>query len=422
MHVSHCFLTLLLICSTATNLHSQWNKIYHFSDQMNDIWFVNKDTGYVAGSEEVPVLMKTTNGGYTWQDITGTIDGRIYAINFTGVSTGFISYYGTDYQYHLCQTKDAGLTWTDKYATSPYIFTIGFGSADVGYAIPSAMEYWDVVKTTNNGDYWSRYAFFQAAYPLGGVPDCSFPDATNGYFVTGHGAVYRTSSGGSNWNKMFGDATYSMSGVYFRDLLTGYVTGYVQDCYGTGNCGLVLKTTDGGLNWQQTTFNDYCLDLCFVTSDTGYMGNAEGIFKTTNAGEVWKMDTSNYHGYTFKIRAATKDIIYALAYGDQGTCLMKRDPDIGVSTHNLTKSSRLSAFPVPANSFINLSFNIPLTSEVTIDILNNYGIRQIILYNGFLSVGHHNFQAPVKDLPAGIYYCRLITSDTVTTKKIVVIR
>jgi photosystem II stability/assembly factor-like uncharacterized protein len=399
---------------------AQWNKVYEFPYNMHDLWFINKDTGYIAGSEEVPILMKTTNGGYSWEDITGSISGRIYTITFTDASTGFISYYGSDSQYHLCQTKDAGISWTDKYVTPPYINTIGFGSHDVGYAFPSIMEYADVVKTTDGGNNWVRLGFFQALYPMGGILDCSFPDATNGFIVTGHGAVYRTTSSGVNWNSMYNNYNYSMNGIFFQDSFTGYVAGYLADCYSSVNCGRLLKTTDGGVNWNQKIFNGYCLDLCFTTLDIGYLGNSEGIFKTTTAGDVWNVDTSNYYGYTFKIRAATKEVIYALAYGGQGTCLMKRDPDIGVSSHEGKQKTQLSVYPVPATGLITLNIDVPCESEISIDLLNSQGMQKRQLYYGTLSPGYHQVESSVNGLPEGLYFCRLFTGQTMTIKKIII--
>lgn len=83
--------------------------------------------------------------------------------------------------------------------------------------------------------------------------------------------------------------------------------------FGIGNCGTVVKTTNGGNNWFSVTscggsaFN--LLDLCIINSDTVYITGYNDIswypaclFKSTDSGKSWSIITNNlpfvYSGHT----------------------------------------------------------------------------------------------------------------------------
>ncbi len=112
----------------AQEIHAQWNKIYEFNVEMHDLWFINKDTGFICGSTEYPVLMRTHNGGYAWEDITSNITDQAYAVNFLDESKGFIGTWGYNAKV-LWATLDSGQTWQSKFSTAPYIHTITFPSS-----------------------------------------------------------------------------------------------------------------------------------------------------------------------------------------------------------------------------------------------------------------------------------------------------
>ncbi len=109
------------------------------------------------------------------------------------------------------------------------------------------------------------------------------------------------STGTSNWSSVWSFITSTLSiwtqqytgvsvGLFVdfpHDTIVGYAVGGEQ----FGNTGVLLKTTDGGLNWISKTIDaDGCLSgVSFPTDNNigytcGYNGN---LFKTTNGGSTW---------------------------------------------------------------------------------------------------------------------------------------
>ncbi len=61
--------------------------------------------------------------------------------------------------------------------------------------------------------------------------------------------------------------------------------------------GHLLKTTDDGMVWSRTDFNDRLSDVYFIDDNTGYIvGNNGFIAKTTNGGETWS-SSNHASGY-----------------------------------------------------------------------------------------------------------------------------
>jgi photosystem II stability/assembly factor-like uncharacterized protein len=417
----------LIFFIASFSLDAQWNNIYQFTTPMNGIWFVNENTGYVCGGYNTAKLMKTTSGGYTWEDITPVeFTGPVYAITFLNPSKGFISWRDNNWSNtYLDRTQDAGMTWTVQYNTVPYINTICFPTSQVGYTFPSAMEYIDVVKTIDGGETWQRILFYTAPMPVGGVKDCSFPEESTGYLVTGYGSVYKTTDGGFSLSRVYDNSEYYLSSITFPSTDTGFATGFSKDCMSMENCGLLLKTTDGGITWEEQIFNDDCYDICFPSGDTGYLASSAypspyGIYKTVDKGNTWLPDTCNYYSSVSKIHFAGTDIGYALASIAGGTALMKRDPDIGVSTPGDIKRVTFNVFPVPAKKDLTISINFPEQSLTRIDLINQQGMVIGNIWNGKLSAGNHLLHQDISLIADGLYFCRIQSQVGMMMKKILI--
>ncbi|BDS14380.1 YCF48-related protein [Aureispira anguillae] len=88
------------------------------------------------------------------------------------------------------------------------------------------------------------------------------------------GSLVKTIDGGLNWNAVpIGSPNWILS-IQFEDENIGL--------------GEVLKTTDGGLSW--TTLHDTinCYAMQWTTSNIGYVGGEDGVFlKTIDGGQTW---------------------------------------------------------------------------------------------------------------------------------------
>jgi photosystem II stability/assembly factor-like uncharacterized protein len=98
--------------------------------------------------------------------------------------------------------------------------------------------------------------------------------------VTGENLILRTTNGGLNWNS-FHPGTGFLARVITINSNTSFVV---------GDSGRVYKSVNAGLNWVQLnvgTNADIC-DICFINSSTGFcVGSFSTLLITTNGGVNW---------------------------------------------------------------------------------------------------------------------------------------
>lgn len=206
---------------------------------ITDIFFWDAQNGWGVGSmpgDPFEHILRTTNAGNTWTDITpvGAIadpQNRNTAAlaAFLDVAHAWVTYYqplpATPAGEHLVWfTGDGGQTWQ---ASQPI-------------QLPEMLE------------------FFMPA-------EMGFSDSTNGWLMAHLGAgmshdyvaLYKTSDGGQTWQSVVDPSqdgvisnslpmTCSKNGVAFEDTLTGWVTG---GCNGVLPGLFMYQTGDGGLTW-----------------------------------------------------------------------------------------------------------------------------------------------------------------------------
>ena len=135
--------------------------------------------------------------------------------------------------------------------------------------------------------------FFNNTYPFTKIVK---RDSLN-YFAynSNNKYYYLSSNSGNNWfcyKENYFDSSRTVLDCIFLNSQTGLIAGINSQSYR----GVLLKTTNGGINWIEknlgTSFNisEY-RNLCFLNMNTGWVGvriypNAY-LFKTTNGGENW---------------------------------------------------------------------------------------------------------------------------------------
>lgn len=115
-----------------------------------------------------------------------------------------------------------------------------------------------------------------------------FIDTVNGWAAGDSGTIIHTSNSGVNWSKQSsGIGFINIDDIFFINQRLGWALANDFFYYGT----IMLKTTDGGLNWTNSRFPDTSLvfnTIYFLDSLNGYMSGYSGlIYKTTNSGASW---------------------------------------------------------------------------------------------------------------------------------------
>ncbi len=126
------------------------------------------------------------------------------------------------------------------------------------------------------------------------ISDMTFTDSLTGYIVTPYVAddtcyILKTTDGGNNWNVQLRQPTNTAGGfnrVQFLSQTTGYACG-----------NFLWKTTDAGLNWFNiNTSGIFPMNMFVLNIDTIWLIDSDqlvgGVFRTTNGGANWTQQLS----------------------------------------------------------------------------------------------------------------------------------
>lgn len=288
---------VLLIQDT---LSAGWTKqVVQGEPSFGDIFFNSPATGYAVGSK----VYKSTDGGNTWLPVL--INTNLFNIFVTNdskaffVSTGniivrtidngntfmnttlsalpediFFTDNNTGYsttQDGLYKTADAGVSWTK-------VITTGL-PADMYYSTLYCLNNTTGWICNSTGIYKSvgSLASWQQATITGGTGlnfvSIFATSPSNIYAANYRSEVYRSTNGGTSFSLVKKlSAAEGYTDIHFLDDLTGYAS--------VG--AVVLKTTDGGINWSRVVFlaNNKVNEIHFTDAAHGWACADSGVIVT----------------------------------------------------------------------------------------------------------------------------------------------
>lgn len=176
---------------------------------ITDIWFTSDLVGYAISNSNPVKILKTVNGGNSWVAVNTNVSNYLYAIRFTGTTTGYAVGNGAT----VLKTTNSGTSWSqitmNNISGSLEFHAVTFTSVDTGY-IAGASSVW---KTTNAGSSWVQVDLPKPQNTNLTINDMLFVSANNGYVVcyfsnmnspiNGYGALYQTTDGGITWSRLF---------------------------------------------------------------------------------------------------------------------------------------------------------------------------------------------------------------------------
>jgi photosystem II stability/assembly factor-like uncharacterized protein len=423
------FSALFFVLFIINSAMSQWEQQNSGTSQsLRSVCFTDINTGYAVGDSGT--ILRTTNGGTTWEILNPGISDNLYSVHFPKPDTGYaVGGDGNLPSSVILKTTDGGTTWDTLTSGIPYpIHNVYFTDAGTGYAIGSIFNSNDyisvVLKTTDGGVTWS--IIFTATNWRYGFSSIYFPGPDIGYIsggVTGweftSSSIYKTTDGGTNWSyqEYNGQASSNdaLNSLFFINNNTGYAVGYERpwDSY-----GLIIKTTNGGEQWESCLMasNIYSLNSVFFTDiSTGFVVGesitGEGvILKTTDAGTSWGQQASGVIHPLNWVHFPGADTGYAV--GDSGTILRTTNGggyyvDLNDFIH---PSKTLTIYPNPAIDQVNIETR--LKDDLT--LLNHAG-QEIIK----MTCSEPETQIDISYLPCGIYIVRVINDRGVQVGKVV---
>ncbi len=243
--------------------------------------FVNKDlptgqagTGWAVG--DLGALIKSTDGGTSWTvSETNTTTPILKVRSYDGqivIASGFGGL--------ILRSTDGGETFTQVTSNvTGDLWGLQMINDTLGWACGNANS---LIKTADGGQTW------QNIETPGYTSDYWWIDFMNeNYgFIAANGKVLRTTDGGTNWEIIQAGDAYPLFSIDVIDSLHIAAAGYGGTSYPAKN----IYSSDGGNTWvtggMMTTSEVNCIK--YISIDTGYvvMSNI-GIWKTTNRGQNW---------------------------------------------------------------------------------------------------------------------------------------
>lgn len=206
------------------------------------ICFVALFSGVAAQSvwEILPVPNTGTFGRY--DDICFVNDSVGYAI-------GSVKQSGQPPRSFVYKTVDSGYTWAAVDSFAYYLRTIRFVNEQLGFL--GTLDSVSLLMTTNGGSGWSSIVDTMPVKPKAicgiSVADSSYIYAVGAW--SGTPCVVKSANGGKNWQyiNMTAHCT-ALVDVWFTDSLTGFVAGVAKP---QTKGGVILYTSNGGATWQK---------------------------------------------------------------------------------------------------------------------------------------------------------------------------
>ena len=267
-------------------------------------------SGYLVNADDSVdgKVMRTTNRGATWQDVTppnsaGLQFRDIEAFGARHAVAMSIGDNPTDFRMYL--TKDGGKTWTITFQnTEPGAFydCMSFFNRKVGLAIsdPPDLVHFRVIKTTDGGKSWHVTGLQMPASPgaagFAASGECLTTDhGHRAWFGSGgaEASVFRSNDRGATWTKsptaMLTGATAGINGIAFNGEHRGIAVGG-DFLLPTASPDSFARSFDGGASWNLVPHapTEYRSGVAWVDGHTAIAVGLSGSDVSTNMGATWQ--------------------------------------------------------------------------------------------------------------------------------------
>lgn len=143
-----------------------------------------------------------------------------------------------------------------------------------------------VLHTSDGGESWSRI-YSDSIKTFSSV---QFHDSNLGWIASHSGDIYRTMNGGISWTKTYENSGLRLTSMNFLNANIGYAAGQKS------GKSYILKTIDGGLNWQVSFLRNssFSITEIFVLDEYKcFVSINDELFRTTDGGQSWEQKTSS---------------------------------------------------------------------------------------------------------------------------------
>lgn len=394
-----------------TNAGVNWNvvtpfpndTVFSFADPSFNMCFINSTTGWIMktpghdfSDAHGAIIYKTTDGGNSWEKIVLSQDAGVIGaqVQFVDALNGWASIFSFQETGYLYRTIDGGDIWnlvgtlgiTDE--TSMFYFV----DTNIGWMtyINDSPTLFKIEKTTDGGSTWNLQYSDNTVNgdTLHSSGAMQFTDSNNGWVVGPNGRILKTTNGGTNWELL----TNSGLSIYASSKCLFFLTPSIG-WIGTGihvpnqpSFHIVIHTTDGGNSWTQESLPTWLSDnsifsIFFINEQNGWMIGDYGVI-------------GKYTGIT------------------------------GVEDNrNIPVEFSLSQnYPNPFNPSTKIQYSISSQQNVTLKVYNILGKEVATLVNEEKPAGTYEVFFNGSNLSSGIYFYKLQSGSFVETRKLTLLK
>ncbi len=404
-----CILFAFVLFSSSICSAQYWSVKQTVANRI--IWnleFSDQNTIYAVGNR---VLMKSTDAGNTWIDLMPNLMGvttdSIFAnLKFLNKDTGFI--FRNFSLNSLLRTTDGGQTWTDVSSPAmPFgMFDMDFVTPLIGYATGGFMDS-VIAKTTDGGQTWTHVPSPPNVSPLA----IKFLNDSTGF--AGNEIIYKTTNSGQTWiptNTPNGwNSTNRVSNYYFINDQIGFAL--TEEW-------IIYKTIDGGLNWIPIAMSvlpntGSCYNFSFDQDFFGYcMGYAiNQPFISLDGGQSWVIDASFPVNLNAVSIAISKDHKVIIGTSSGEVVIRNNGP---LNAQEFDALNEVVVYPNPSQGIVTLTNAEHVSSFFVVNL-----VGQEVANSKGIKLAIPTLNLDLNSLPKGIYILHMNGNNKSRQQKII---
>lgn len=277
------------------------------------------DAAYLDGKTVIAVgagknMLRSTDDGVSWQNISlpGSYHlwGCTYNKNTRVLFACGISRNGT-----ILRSTDEGKTWSEVFTASSEmvgLYDITFRDDNNIIATGGMADKQFICTSSDAGKTWKLTQLDMPGINASMVPEAvSFANRDTGIIAGHSGLILRTTDGGNNW-----EVKNAMPHLSAVNVLNYDAVEFSRDntAYITGASGIVLRSKDYGVTWEKLTKGTYVhmTSVSFITPLIGAASGGDGmVMLTRDGGKTWTEKPTGSGFSLWKIHMLSDKNIYA---------------------------------------------------------------------------------------------------------------
>lgn len=320
-------------------------------------------TGFIASPPYRARIIRTTDGGQTWDDVLDTISDLFYVNRLLVFDTNRIALLSTASKSFV--TSDGGQTWEFRTGNLPPISSTSLRVND-SCAIIGRLG--GISITVDKADSW------QGQSSTGEARSFSAKTLDSIYYVASdHAGNYFAYYFRQSNTKVIKGLGFEPKGIYAFSK---------DEIYVIGGGGRIAKTTDLGTTWSYFHIPEatYLYDINFINDSIALIGGDNGLLIKWN---------KNSHFSSLSI------------------------------AENNPFLSSISIFPNPSNTTQTIQFHNQTDSHAVIHLVDLAGERIDCVFEGVLSEIDYSIETDLSNLKSGVYFYQIQIGSEIGYKRFV---